>query len=67
MSTYQDTLARLQAQMQNHSEMALERLARKIIIALEAQMKDEEIAQELTIESRKRLATTTPAIPRRTT
>ena len=50
MSTYQDTLARLQAQMQNHSEMALERLARKIIIALEAQMKDEEIAQELTIE-----------------
>ena len=50
MSTYQDTLARLQAQMQNHSDMALERLARKIIIALEAQMKDEEIAQELTIE-----------------
>ena len=50
MSTYQDTLARLQAQMQNHSEMALERLARKIIIALETQMKDEEIAQELTIE-----------------
>ena len=50
MSTYQDTLARLQAQMQNHSDLALERLARKIIIALEAQMKDEEIAQELTIE-----------------
>ena len=50
MSTYQDTLARLHAQMQNHSDMALERLARKIIIALEAQMKDEEIAQELTIE-----------------
>lgn len=50
MSSYQQTLARLQAQMQNHSEMALERLARKIIIALEAQVKDEEIAQELTIE-----------------
>ena len=50
MSTYQETLARLQAQMPNHSDMALERLARKIIIALEAQMKDEEIAQELTIE-----------------
>ena len=50
MSTYQDTLARLQTQMQNHSDMALERLTRKIIIALEAQMKDEEIAQELTIE-----------------
>ena len=50
MSTYQETLARQQAQMQNHSDMALERLARKIIIALEAQMKDEEIAQELTIE-----------------
>jgi len=28
MSTYQDTLARLQTQMQNHSDMALERLAR---------------------------------------
>ena len=26
MSTYQDTLARLQTQMQNHSDMALERL-----------------------------------------
>ncbi|MDO4643493.1 MAG: hypothetical protein Q4A74_06600 [Cardiobacteriaceae bacterium] len=50
MHSYQDTISALQAALENHSPAALERFARKVISALEQQMKEEEIAQELTIE-----------------
>ena len=47
---YQDTLDHLHAQLQEHGKVALERFARKVITALETQVRDEEVAQELTIE-----------------
>ena len=47
---YQDTLNHLPTQLQDHGKVALERFARKVITALEDQVRDEEVAQELTIE-----------------
>ena len=47
---YQDTLDHLHAQLQEHGKVGLERFARKVITALETQVRDEEVAQELTIE-----------------
>ena len=47
---YQDTLDHLHAQLQEHGKVALERFERKVITALETQVRDEEVAQELTIE-----------------
>ena len=47
---YQDTLDHLHTQLQEHGKVALERFARKVITALETQVRDEEVAQELTIE-----------------
>lgn len=47
---YQDTLDHLHVQLQGHGAAALEHFARKVITALESQVRDEEVAQELTIE-----------------
>ena len=47
---YQETLDHLHTQLHGSGKTTLERFARKIITALEDQVRDEEIAQELTIE-----------------